>query len=188
MAAADVTGQRSTARSSSSGSRRLDNPASAFVPDNALGGCSADGSTSFFPEVVPPASMQSSTAHARMLGKFSGNIRRLPGEVRGDGALQSTPRGRSRHPCLSRHWHFPVRRWLVPPRDSQHAKPERGKTSFSTAKIGSLLRSTTGNDCFEGLFHKNMVRNSITRVRARKPAIGGFTFKSKDQIIMSSSI
>src|SRR3989344_1814770 len=135
-AAATVTGQRSATKSSSSGSRRLDNPASAFVPDNAL----------------PPASMQSSTAHARMLGKFSG---------KSVGCQVSCGKCAAKYAACC-----PV------PLPISSTKPERGKTSFSTARIGSLLRSHDGEDCFKSYSKDAVLKNMVRKQRYPRQRAG----------------
>ena len=74
--------------------------------------------------------MQSSAAQARMLGKF---------EERSVGCQMSRGKWAAKYAAC----------WPVPLPISS-TNPERGKTSFSTAKIGSLLRSHDGEDCFKG--------------------------------------
>ena len=89
--------------------------------------------------------MQSSAAQARMLGKFSG---------KSDGCQMS--RGK----CAAKY----AACWPVPLPISS-TKPERGKTSFSTARIGSLLRSHDGGGLFQGLFRDTSLKNIVRKQR-----------------------
>src|SRR3989338_8252250 len=115
MAAAAVTGQCPESRSSSSGSRRFDNPAA--------------------------------STQARILGKFSD---------------KSVGCQISCGNCAAKY----AACWPVPLPISS-TKPERGKTSFSTAKIGSLLRSQDGEDCFKDYSSSFRIPQSLRELLQR---------------------
>src|SRR3989344_7224396 len=114
-AAATVTGQRSATKSSSSGSRRLDNPAA--------------------------------STQARILGKF---------DERSVGCQISCGNCAAKYAACC-----PV------PLPISSTVPERGKTSFSTAKIGSLLRSQDGKDCFKDYSSSFRIPQSLRELLQR---------------------